>query len=72
MKKDVHFKWDQAYNNALQSIKKYLLNSSVLDALVQGKPLILYIAAQDSSLRALHKKMKRGKKEPFIIWADAS
>ncbi|KAA0066956.1 uncharacterized protein E5676_scaffold595G00600 [Cucumis melo var. makuwa] len=37
----------------IRSIKKYLLNPSVLSAPAAGKPLILYIAAQETSLGAL-------------------
>ncbi|XP_059635617.1 uncharacterized protein LOC132277787 [Cornus florida] len=53
MKKDAPFEWDQAYRNAFDSIKKYLLNPPVLGAPIPGKPLILYIAAQEESLSAL-------------------
>ncbi|KAM1658314.1 hypothetical protein ACFXTN_042495 [Malus domestica] len=49
MKKDVPFVWDEAYHNAFESIKKYLSSPPVLGAPVPGKPLILYIAAQESS-----------------------
>ncbi|KAA0054804.1 uncharacterized protein E6C27_scaffold437G00900 [Cucumis melo var. makuwa] len=37
----------------IRRIKKYLLNPPVLGALVPGKPLILYVAAQERSLGAL-------------------
>ena len=53
MKKDVPFVWDQACQNAFDSIKKYLLNPPILMAPIKGKPLILYIAALDHSLGAL-------------------
>ncbi|CAL8989853.1 unnamed protein product [Prunus brigantina] len=53
MKKDVPFVWDQACQNALESIKQYLLNPPVLMAPIKGKPLILYIAALERSLGAL-------------------
>ncbi|KAM1620292.1 hypothetical protein ACFXTN_017280 [Malus domestica] len=53
MKKDVPFVWDKACNNAFESIKKYLSSPPVLGAPVPGKPLILYIAAQESSVGAL-------------------
>ena len=46
MKKDVHFEWDEAYSNAFACIKRYLHNPPVLGALIPGKPLVLYIAAQ--------------------------
>ena len=47
------FNWDQSCQNAFDSIKNYLLNPPVLSAPVAGKPLILYIAAQEGSLGAL-------------------
>ncbi|KAI5338076.1 hypothetical protein L3X38_017347 [Prunus dulcis] len=53
MRKDVPFVWDQACQNALESIKQYLLNPPVLMAPIKGKPLILYIAALERSLGAL-------------------
>ncbi|KAI5316794.1 hypothetical protein L3X38_036501 [Prunus dulcis] len=53
MRKDVLFVWDQACQNALESIKQYLLNPPVLMAPIKGKPLILYIAALERSLGAL-------------------
>ena len=60
MRKDATFEWDEAYRNAFESIKRYLLNPPVLGVLMPvlgvlmpGKPLVLYIAAQEQSLRAL-------------------
>ena len=53
MKKDVPFVWDKACHNAFESIKKYLANPPILGAPMAGKPLILYIAAQECSLGAL-------------------
>ncbi|KAA0050334.1 uncharacterized protein E6C27_scaffold88G00600 [Cucumis melo var. makuwa] len=53
MRKDVVFDWDQSCQNAFDSIKKYLLNPPVLSAPATEKPLILYIAAQETSLGAL-------------------
>ncbi|CAL8087444.1 unnamed protein product [Prunus armeniaca] len=50
MKKDVPFVWDQACQNALESIKQYLLNPPVLMAPIKEKPLIFYIAALECSL----------------------
>ncbi|KAA0043322.1 uncharacterized protein E6C27_scaffold110G002330 [Cucumis melo var. makuwa] len=44
---------DQSCQNAFDGIKKYLLNPPVLSASTAGKPLILYIAAQETSLGAL-------------------
>ncbi|KAL6315044.1 hypothetical protein AAG906_030888 [Vitis piasezkii] len=53
MKKDVPFVWDKACHNPFESIKRYLANPPILGALMAGKPLILYIAAQKCSLGAL-------------------
>ncbi|KAA0049818.1 gypsy-like retrotransposase [Cucumis melo var. makuwa] len=53
MRKGETFVWGEACQNAFNSIKKYLLNPQVLGASVPGKPLILYIDAQERSLGAL-------------------
>lgn len=53
MKKNTTFKWDEECQKAFNSIKKYLLNSPILAALIPGKPLILYIAVLEESLGAL-------------------
>ena len=53
MKKDVLFEWDEACSNAFKSIKRYLLNPSVLRPPIHGQPLVLYIAAQERSLGVL-------------------
>ncbi|KAA0046253.1 uncharacterized protein E6C27_scaffold284G00560 [Cucumis melo var. makuwa] len=53
MRKDAVFDWDQSCQNAFDSIKKYLLNPPVLSVPAAGKPLILYIATQETSLGAL-------------------
>ena len=53
MKKDVPFVWDEACHNAFESIKRYLANPLILGALMAGKPLILYIVAQECSLGTL-------------------
>nr|XP_016492013.1 PREDICTED: uncharacterized protein K02A2.6-like [Nicotiana tabacum] len=50
MKKGIPFEWDQACSNAFQSIKSYLMKPPVLAAPIPGKPLILYIAAQESKV----------------------
>ncbi|KAA0025914.1 uncharacterized protein E6C27_scaffold34G002060 [Cucumis melo var. makuwa] len=50
MRKEENFVWDEACQNAFDSIKKYLLNLPVLGAPVPGKPIILYITAQEMSL----------------------
>src|SRR6516165_10548696 len=53
MKKGTEFEWNESCSKAFQSIKKYFSNPPVLRAPIQGKPLILYIAAQEWSLGAL-------------------
>ncbi|KAL0423543.1 UNVERIFIED_CONTAM: hypothetical protein Sradi_0889100 [Sesamum radiatum] len=47
MKKDVPFKWDEACDKAFKSIKSYLMKPSVLFTPVPGRPLILYVIAQE-------------------------
>ena len=53
VRKDVPFEWDDACSNAFKSIKSYLMKSPVLAAPIPGKPLLLYIAAQEYSVGAL-------------------
>ncbi|KAK4403237.1 hypothetical protein Sango_1064400 [Sesamum angolense] len=47
MKKDIPFQWDEACDKAFKSIKSYLMKPPVLVAPVPGRPLILYITAQE-------------------------
>ncbi|KAM1212301.1 hypothetical protein ACFX2G_003942 [Malus domestica] len=68
MKKDVPFVWDKACNNAFESIKKYLSSPPVLGAPVPGKPLILYIAAQESSVGALLAQENESQKEGALYY----
>ena len=56
IKKDVPFVWDEACHNAFESIKRYLANPPILGAPMAGKPLILYIIAQECSLGTLLEK----------------
>ncbi|KAL0282981.1 UNVERIFIED_CONTAM: hypothetical protein Sangu_2918200 [Sesamum angustifolium] len=53
MKKDVPFQWDEACDKAFKSIKSYLMKPPVLVAPVLGRPLILYVAAQERSVGIL-------------------
>ncbi|KAL0412292.1 UNVERIFIED_CONTAM: Transposon Tf2-12 polyprotein [Sesamum latifolium] len=46
MKKEVPFEWDEACDKAFKSIKSYLMKPPFLVAPVHGRPLILYVAAQ--------------------------
>ena len=60
--------WDEACQNAFDSIKKYLLNPLVLGAPVPGEPLILYIAAQERSLGALLAQEREKGKERALYY----
>ncbi|KAL0298017.1 UNVERIFIED_CONTAM: Transposon Tf2-12 polyprotein [Sesamum calycinum] len=53
MKKDVPFQWDETCDKAFKSIKSYLMKPPVLVAPVPGRPLILYVAAQERSVGIL-------------------
>ncbi|XP_057461067.1 uncharacterized protein LOC130751463 [Actinidia eriantha] len=53
MKKGIPFEWDETCNNAFKSIKAYLIKPPVLVAPIPGRPLVLYIAAQERSVGAL-------------------
>uniref|UniRef100_A0A2N9J4N8 Uncharacterized protein n=1 Tax=Fagus sylvatica TaxID=28930 RepID=A0A2N9J4N8_FAGSY len=68
MKKDTNFEWDEACKNAFESIKKYLLNPPVLGVPIPGKPLILYIAAQEQSLGALLAQKNEVEKEKALYY----
>ncbi|KAL0439075.1 UNVERIFIED_CONTAM: Transposon Tf2-12 polyprotein [Sesamum latifolium] len=66
MKKDAHFQWDEGCQNTFESIKRHLLNPPVLGAPTPGKPLILYIAAQERSIEALMaQENEEGKEKPL-------
>ncbi|KAA0065385.1 uncharacterized protein E6C27_scaffold17G00500 [Cucumis melo var. makuwa] len=68
MRRGENFVWDEACQNAFDSIKKYLLNPPVLRAPIPGKPLILYIAAQERSLGALLAQEKEKGKERALYY----
>ncbi|KAA0031666.1 uncharacterized protein E6C27_scaffold139G004460 [Cucumis melo var. makuwa] len=68
MRKGENFVWDEACQNAFDSINKYLLNPPVLGAPIPGKPLILYIAAQERSLGALLAQEKEKGKEHSLYY----
>ncbi|KAL0289701.1 UNVERIFIED_CONTAM: hypothetical protein Sangu_2606400 [Sesamum angustifolium] len=53
MKKGLPFQWDEACDKAFKGIKSYLMKIPVLVALVLGRPLILYAAAQERSVEIL-------------------
>ncbi|KAL0539418.1 hypothetical protein IC582_023630 [Cucumis melo] len=68
MRKGENFVWNEACQNAFDSIKKYLLNPLVLGAPVPGEPLILYIAAQERSLGALLAQEREKGKERALYY----
>ncbi|KAL0439643.1 UNVERIFIED_CONTAM: hypothetical protein Slati_2447300 [Sesamum latifolium] len=68
MKKGVPFEWDEACRNAFRSIKSYLMKPPVLVAPVPGRPLILYIAAQECSVGALLAQENERKKESALYY----
>ncbi|CAM8930814.1 unnamed protein product [Rhodiola kirilowii] len=53
MKKDAPFVWDDKCRKAFDNIKKYLSTATVLGAPTPVKLLILYVAAQEKSLREM-------------------
>ena len=68
MKKDVHFEWDEACSNAFTCIKRYLLDPTILGAPILGKPLVLYIAAQEKSVGALMAQENEKGKEKALYY----
>ncbi|GAA0167079.1 hypothetical protein LIER_22092 [Lithospermum erythrorhizon] len=47
MKKGTPYVWDATCFAGFQDVKTYLMSHPVLVAPIQGKPLILYVAAQE-------------------------
>ncbi|XP_062075631.1 uncharacterized protein LOC133779727 [Humulus lupulus] len=68
MQKNIPFIWDEACQNAFESIKRYLLHPPVLIAPILGKPLILYITALDRSLGALLAQNNEDGKEVALYY----
>ncbi|XP_049410526.1 uncharacterized protein LOC125873694 [Solanum stenotomum] len=68
MKKGNLFEWDQACSNAFESIKSYLTKPLVLAAPVPGKPLTLYISAQERSVGALLAQENGKEKENSLYY----
>ncbi|KAL0420667.1 UNVERIFIED_CONTAM: hypothetical protein Slati_3089600 [Sesamum latifolium] len=68
MKKDAPFQWDEGCQNAFESIKRHLLNPPVLRAPTPGKPLILYIVAQERSIGALMAQENEEGKEKVLYY----
>ncbi|KAK4385729.1 Retrovirus-related Pol polyprotein from transposon opus [Sesamum angolense] len=72
MKKEVSFQWDEGCQNAFEGIKTHLLNQQVLGAPTPGKSLILYIAAQERSIRALIEQENEEGKEKALYYLSRS
>lgn len=70
MKKGVPFIWDQTYQNAFNSIKQYLLNPPMLMSSTPGRPLLLYVAAIESSLGALLAQHNEEGKEHALYYLN--
>ncbi|KAL0406994.1 UNVERIFIED_CONTAM: Transposon Tf2-12 polyprotein [Sesamum latifolium] len=68
MKKDVPFEWDEACDKAFKSIKSYLMKPPVLVAPVHGRPLILYVAAQERSIGILLAQKNNEGKENALYY----
>ena len=66
--KNVLFVWDKACHNTFESIKKYLANPTIIGVPMVGKPLILYIAVQECSLRALLAQENEENKESALYY----
>ncbi|GAA0155262.1 hypothetical protein LIER_38052 [Lithospermum erythrorhizon] len=58
MKKGTPFQWDVECSATFQKVKKYLMSPLVLAALIQGKPLILFVAAQEQSFEITYVPQK--------------
>jgi len=70
IKKGPSFEWDESCENAFKSIKKYLSSPPVLGAPIPGKPLILYITAQETSLAALCAQENDERKERALYYLN--
>ncbi|KAL0405375.1 UNVERIFIED_CONTAM: Ribonuclease HI [Sesamum latifolium] len=68
MKKEVPFEWDEACDKAFKSIKTYLMKPPILVAPVQGRPLILYVAAQERSVGILLAQKNNEGKENALYY----
>ncbi|XP_057803083.1 uncharacterized protein LOC131018370 [Salvia miltiorrhiza] len=68
MKKGIPFEWNESCSTAFNSIKAYLMKPPVLAAPVAGRPLILYIAAQERSMGALLAQDNESGKENALYY----
>ncbi|GAA0165044.1 hypothetical protein LIER_20544 [Lithospermum erythrorhizon] len=70
MKKGTPFMWDAICSAAFQDIKSYLMSPPVLRVPIQGKPLILYIAAHEQLVGALLAQENDGGKENSLYYLN--
>ncbi|KAK3017300.1 hypothetical protein RJ639_006899 [Escallonia herrerae] len=70
MKKGTPFRWDQACQNAFDSLKAYLTRPPVLLSPMKGKPLLLYATALDASLGALLAQHNEDEKENAFYYLN--
>ncbi|XP_057793051.1 uncharacterized protein LOC131009656 [Salvia miltiorrhiza] len=68
MKKGIPFEWNESCSTAFNNIKAYLMKPPVLAAPVIGRPLILYIAAQERSMDALLAQDNESGKENALYY----
>ncbi|WP_162614710.1 ribonuclease H family protein, partial [Klebsiella pneumoniae] len=66
--KGVTFAWNEECEKKFEHIKQYLSNPPILMPPIQGKPLILYVSATDTSLGALLAQHDENKKERAIYY----
>ncbi|KAL0285948.1 UNVERIFIED_CONTAM: hypothetical protein Sangu_2756200 [Sesamum angustifolium] len=72
MKKDVLFQWDETCDKAFKSIKSYLMKPLVLVTPIPGRPLILYVPAQERSVGILlAQKIDNGKENALYYLSRA-
>ncbi|XP_057993106.1 uncharacterized protein LOC131174076 [Hevea brasiliensis] len=69
LKKNNTAQWDQVCQEAFEKIKRYLSNPPILVPPVTGRPLILYMAVQQSSMGCvLRQHDDAGRKERAIYF----
>ncbi|KAG9450365.1 hypothetical protein H6P81_010330 [Aristolochia fimbriata] len=68
LKKETPFEWDESCQNAFNNIKAYLTKPPVLVAPIVGRPLLLYIAAQEGSVGALLAQCDDDNKERSLYY----
>jgi ribonuclease HI len=69
LRKDVKIKWTEDCQRAFDKIKEYLLNPPILVPPTPGRPLILYLIVQETSMGyMLGQQDETGKKEQAIYY----